>query len=54
MSSGNSTQEGTLSIKDLMNARGVGSADGAPPLPDKPKDEPDPGETPPDKDGGGH
>jgi hypothetical protein len=53
MPSDSSAQEGTLSIKDLMNAKGVGNADGTPPLPDKPKDEPNPGETPPDKDGGG-
>ena len=48
-----SAQEGTLSIKDLMNARGVGNANGAPPPAVKPQDAQEPGEPPPDKDGGG-
>ena len=49
-----STPYGTLSIKDLMNAKGVGGANAAPPPPPaKPKDAQEPIETPPDKDGGG-
>ncbi|MCP4044906.1 MAG: hypothetical protein GY732_02815, partial [Gammaproteobacteria bacterium] len=49
-----STPYGTLSIKDLMNAKGVGGANAAPPPPPaKPKDVQEPIETPPDKDGGG-
>ncbi len=49
-----STPTGTLSIKDLMNAKGVGGADSAPPPPPaKPKDAQEPIETPPNRDGGG-
>jgi hypothetical protein len=50
-----STPIGTLSIKDLMNAKGVGGANSAPPPPPpaKPKDAQEPIETPPDRDGGG-
>jgi hypothetical protein len=49
-----SAPKGTLSIKDLMNAKGIGGANGAPPPPPaKPKDAQEPIETPPDGDGGG-
>ena len=53
MPADNSTQEGTLSIKDLMNAKGVGSGNAPPPPPDKPDDGIEPVAPPPDKDGGG-
>lgn len=51
--SNTSAPEGSLSIKDLMNAKGVGNANTPAPPPTKPKEEPEPVEPPPDKDGGG-
>jgi len=48
-----SAQRGTLSIKDLINAKGVGNANAPPPPPVKQKDVQTPNPPPPDKDGGG-
>ena len=53
MPSDNSVQQGTLSIKDLMNAKGVGNGNAPPPPPGEPDDVLEPVVPPPDKDGGG-
>jgi len=53
MPSDTSAQQGTLSIKDLMNAKGVGNGNAPPPPPGEPDDGLEPVVPPPDKDGGG-
>ncbi|HEY5775909.1 MAG TPA: hypothetical protein VIS57_07485, partial [Xanthomonadales bacterium] len=45
--------EGTLNIQDLINAQGVGTTTGTPPVSNEADDNQNPGDNLPEKDGGG-